>query len=234
MNADYPYTAEDRLRHPHGYMFTPFEGPAFFDAYGGDRRRTLAAYAPRGAGLSGAVARAVVTAAAGLSDPGLVCPVPREEIDALPLAAAAPGMAAQAVPPLPADTAVPFETLPTLRAMLEATAAGSAEAESWIEFFVRRFEISKCLRLRYNHPEGLAAPHADLAPYALFAAALALSCQGKDDFRRLNALLKCGDLIGSVRGRENPEPHTAALCAAAVVLELAAVNRMLGQQGIAP
>lgn len=40
----YAYTRENRLEHPHRYMYTPFEGPALLDAFLENRQTHLARY----------------------------------------------------------------------------------------------------------------------------------------------------------------------------------------------
>lgn len=222
---NYEYSAENRLEHPHKYMYAPFGGNAFLGAYTADRHERSAALpedseaqdqdrvlqALRDPAFSGlGVSLSADTPAAAVSTG-----------DAPPLALFSP------------DTTI--ETGPLLEALF-ATLLDRREAASrtiWLARLTQRFEVSKKLYQRYlpgfRKGDG---PNDDVRLYALFSLTLALAWQIQPHLQYLSTMLKLNDLLLSLPPERLAKAFPANGVRLGVATELSGVARLAQEQGV--
>lgn len=233
--VDYPYTRGSRLLEPCHYMYPPYGGLEFLDAWTQDRSRCaqalekrLAACAPGpGLALPGAVLLACGTVVGEWEAPAAL--VLRRSAALLE-----PGPA-----PAPAwGEAV--RTAPLLRGLLRRCAARGVapDDEAWLQGLARKFEVAKRLLPAYGpglrKPEAEAQAHdptagiaAALDRCALLAACLGVCGGAGTDLRRLNALLKLNDLLCSELAGLSASAEASALALLALRAEARRVRGLL-------
>lgn len=223
---NYDYTAEDRLEHPHKYMYAPFGGGAFLAAYLADRRARCDGLpaSPADGKDAGRVNRA-------LRDPALS----HLGIPISPIALGLEEPWADRPPLASLATETTIVTSELLEALLDALLGrrDAAARAFWLQRLTQRFEVSKKLYRRY--PPGFRkgdGPNDDIRLYALFSLTLALAWQVQPHLQHLSTLLKLNDLLLSLP----PERLTSAFPADGVRLsvaaELNAVTRQANEQGV--
>lgn len=198
----YVYAETDPRRVPGRYFYTPFEGPAFLDAYHTSRGRAIEALRAHAAAPGGTSAPAV-----GLNDPQPPVPVP------------VPGQG-------------PVETVALLRAILAGEAVPSPTRDAWRDILVRKLEVTRVLRAHYGPDGRAGGPdEAPLEAYALLATLLLgpmAQRAATPDSGHLSAALKAGDILAHAAcAAQDPVPAAVARAAAdALEAELALVARM--------
>jgi len=203
---DYPYTSENRLEAPHAYMYAPFKGRTFFDAYFADRQKALAQY----------------------SDEGGCANMLRSEMRDIALLGAE-------LPQLPSaemlgefSPQLEVSTLDLLSAILALQANGDCGEgiKLWLDRLVQRFEVTK--KLYASYPPGFRkgdGPADSLVLYWMLAMALYLHFEDTGGLKYLNTGLKLTDLLCSL-----PAENVAdELPRCAMPLLLRAEVRMLGE-----
>lgn len=172
----YPYTAKDMRSNPTMYMYAPFEGAAFLQAYVQSRQHALLHFRNSIQEGENPLADALV----------------KRQLSKLLLYAQKSGF------PLPRENSI--ETKIVLQQCLIHALSGNVDhlpkVDEWVEILLRKIEVSKRLYSAYG---------ADLRPvdrqdggpeaYALFAALLALRLDGGARLKRLSTLLKLNDFL---------------------------------------
>lgn len=231
----YVYCEVDRLKEPHAYMYTPFEGMAFLDAYVTSRKDCLGRIA------AGTVKLQPLCDAARMLARCFDQSSPAHGAEFRQLAgwnvdAASPADTAGAAGRLAQFTVTgTVATADLLTALLAGISAGrhADEAKQWLDRLCQRFEVTKKLFDRYQpgfrKGEG---SNASIPLYWQFALSLALFHAATGQLKYLSTLLKVCDLICSLPGdalaREIPRNGLATLLAA----ELVSVHRLAESKGL--
>ena len=214
VTSQYVYSRVNQLKTPHSYMYTAYEGPAFFAWYREDRLARGGALLERGLAV-----RDQCSAPEGRR---LKTVLTRYR------SALSPSVAARVESCLGAgeDTAPEDgeRTTASLTACLEALSAASEESRASLRAQlsreVTRFEVTKKL-----------VPPDDLGGYAAFSLALMLFHERWGSLKFLNAALKANDLLCSQEVLALT-PFAALATAMSLDLEQRAVERLLTDKGI--
>jgi len=225
MKVKYRYTQANQLVQRCDYMYTPYEGPEFLDAYFSQResmRKLLGDLQPRiGGDTSGETAigeeiRQVVAAVIPVHVPSALRDR-RPEI--LP---AKPG-------------SVGFVTKSLLLDLWQAFLHSAREPmdilTSWILLLVKKYETQKRLYVAYSAALKPASERYDqLENYALLASLLMYLHRVERNMKYLNSALKLNDLLSSV-DVSSGGPITQLTFLGAVEAELEAVRRLAVDHG---
>lgn len=202
----YAYTRENRLEHPHRYMYTPFEGFAFLDAFLENRQTQLARY-PDG----------FQPAEQSLRDhcAGLM-PASRDR---------------QSLSAFNLDEPVVTQNL--LDAILQAQLARdeASETKGWLDRLVQRFEVSKKIFETYlpgfRKGEGAAD---ELRLYWQFGVALYLQYEDGSGLKYLSTALKITDLLCSLPFQQLSAAMTDRETAMLLQAEIRLVKELIGKK----
>ena len=233
--AEYPYDAENRLSTPHSYMYTPFEEADFFQAYADKRKAVIEACSADG------VAERVPDFIKSGIDRCLDELVRAEGAFSLPENTVTSMRAmlsnVEWVTPVAAELHEPvdhFFSVPVVESLLALGENHDETQHQWLEWFIHRFEVAKCLRDEYNISAGRHGEKSvDLDLYVTFALLLVWKTYQRNDYKYLNALLKVCDLLCSVIGSEEAVDANRSLIAVVLVLERFVVFRECTRQGVA-
>lgn len=234
----YVYSEVDRLKEPHAYMYTPFEGAAFLDSYFSSRMACLDRVARTG----------------GAADLPLLCEAARMlakcfdanspdsgaqfrrlagwNFDAASPSAAAAGTAERLARFTPAEAVATSELLQALLAGIAAR-RNPDETKLWLDRLCQRFEVTKKLFDRYQPGFRTGEGTNNSIPlYWQFAMALALFHATTGQLKYLSTLLKVCDLLCSLPGdalaRDIPPNGLATVLAA----EFVSVRRLTELKGL--
>ncbi|MGE4293543.1 MAG: hypothetical protein AB7E32_15205 [Desulfovibrio sp.] len=233
MSDLYPYVDGDLFRVPQHYMYSKYHGQIFLSEY---------------MGLRAGVSRGLEERLAGVSfneflDPDLVCALASFE-GALPTSVAL-SIGGKCEKPLELECAdvlafrpegeKSFATPPLLRALCLAQVADAGEPDDrwfWLQYFAKRFEVSKKIYPAYRP---LAKPATEdfsaLRLYGLASAAIAHAASS-GNLKMLNAALKLNDLLCS-KAEELTLPDEMLFTLAALRLEMRGVAVIAERQGVA-
>lgn len=217
----YPYTRSDLLAGaPENYMYSRFEGAGFLAAYEADRKAAVAR-------LDALLGRHGVNRESG---DDLAAQLAAWRVDANPRGGQNPEP--------PAAVAGSVETAEILRSIAAYAVNGGdmarAPAAALLDAFMRKFEVSKRLRRRYDRDLKPADRNgADLAAYAYLAFAVAATApKGAAGLRHLNLLLKLGDLLSSTDWAAAP-PAAISAARAALIRELELLCELAAAKAVA-
>ncbi len=217
---EYSYTRRDLLNEPATYMYPPFEGWDFLEAYRASRLHVLGGLLGQLEPLHGGT-RASRAALASLNSGGV--------LDAASAFAVHAELIGDGWSGDEAAGNGGQETAGVLRGMLACPAEhGPLEVNAVLRGLVRRFEVSKKLPCVMSPPQyGLkGAPLSQVEPYAQFACLVGLAGMSARDLRLVNCLLKACDLLCSQGMEALAAPLTAPAVALAIMCEMSLVGAL--------
>lgn len=233
----YVYSEVDRLKEPHTYMYTPFEGAGFLDSYFTSRMACLR----KAAGTGEAPDLPFLSRSARMLSECLDTNAPTHRAEFRRLAgwnvdAASPANAAGAAERLarltPSEVVVTSDLLAALLCSM-TTRRDPDETKPWLDRLCQRFEVTKKLFDSYQPGFRKGEGSSTSIPlYWQFALALALFHAATGQLKYLSTLLKVCDLLCSLPvdalERDIPRNGLATVLAA----ELASVRRLAESKGL--
>ncbi len=227
MNNLYPYTNEDRLCSPNSYMYTPFVGEQFFIAYATVRTQALNAFTIR-CEKSPPIILAQTIQARLIKAQSLLLNHPWDiHSDHNFFALTKTTTKSIKSVDIP-DITAHFSLIPILEELLTGYSDNIPKIATTLEYLAERFELGKCLRTEYNKKNReLGEKLHNPLYYAQFALLLGNHCMLHFDYKILNTLLKTMDTLCSISKKVEYNTSTAIYAVAALVLECAAVTKVL-------
>lgn len=208
---DYPYTSENRLETPHAYMYAPFKGRTFFDAYFSDRQKVLAQYWDEACDTS--MLRSGVRAIALLGIEASP-PLSEETLKAFS----------------PAHEVSTFNLLKTILAMQANGDCGDG-IKFWLDRLVQRYEVTKKLYASYSSGFRKGGGPADcLILYWMLAMALYLHFEDTGGLKYLSTGLKVTDLLCSLPVRSVAKELPRCSMALLLRAEIRMLEGLLGKE----
>jgi hypothetical protein len=222
-SVEYLYASKDLLKNRYHYMYTPFEGPSFLQAYLA-QRRTLC------------------TMLRSADDDKATFPGSSEYIlvnelrlllqnDRSQEQVGSANWTPRVLPGLPGE--VQFKTRDVLLDLLYkyyASDYSGLQFQTWVETLVKRFEVSKRLHKRYSKELRPTEKNSECGDnYAFLSLLLVCLYRDGNSLKYLNTTLKLVDLIGAL-GVTDGVSRLAAL--AATEAELNSVVSLMKEQGV--
>ena len=232
----YPYSAINRLREPHDYMYSPYQGTRFMQMYWEDRiGRVLSLPVPKVdhsdtlEAQSYAVLEALLGADGGFPDSRLA--------SLLATTATSPKCSNECELSSVFPNPEPLETAALLAALIHHFLMHASEstkngvALQWLDRMVQRFEVGKKIYAKYaagfRKGEG---PDSGVELYQNFALVLALAHARQGGLQYLSTLLKVNDLLLSLPAEAHAGRGGGITLTVAV--ELDAVRRLAKAKGV--
>ena len=220
----YPYASKDLLKNRYHYMYTPFEGPSFLQAYLA-QRRTLCTMLRNADNPS-----ATLQSNAEYILVNELCDLLQNDARTQKQVGSE-NWTLRVLPALPGE--VQFTTRDVLLDLLyqyQASDYSGLQFQAWIETLVKRFEVSKRLHMSYSkelRPTEKNSGHGD--DYAFLSLLLVCLYRDGSSLKYLNTTLKLVDLIGAL-GVTDGVSRLAGL--AATEAEVNSVVLLMKEQGV--
>ena len=226
----YPYADENRLQHPHAYMYPPLHGIPFFSAYAENRlnaaKRCLSFC--QTFALPSGIASVLCEAASGTPIGTLLLPEEcRQSLLKKLKIVHGPQLSVEL-----ASKSIEFEhsinTVTVISELLQSFPLPNKSTRTAGDFLQARFEGKRLLFATYEIATKKGEKLLEnIRPYADFALYLGACWWQTQNLRQLNALLKLGDLLCSVVSEMTEEE--AWLTACTLMLETCCTQRLLDQ-----
>ncbi len=237
----YPYTKENRLEHPHKYMYTPFEGVALLEHYRLDRLEFVRRISADGDNVAHdqlfeGKALEILSDRFGESMRALESG--HECLHGINISSA--GEIQSCIHKLAAclktfDSTKPVETLALLQAIIASQLGQGSDPKikKWLDLLVQRFEVSKKIYSGYlagfRKGDG---QNDNVRLYWLFALALILHYAETRQIKYLSTLLKVMDLLCSLPDHALKGTFTSNAMSMIVFAELTYVLDLIKDEGI--
>jgi hypothetical protein len=218
---NYPYTQINRLDEPLSYMYTPFNGEEFLEAYRIDREvaiRRVAEAVKAGGGDTYEDATRVFLQRAGWD--GALLSAPSKP----PVVVVIEGVSATELSQFSIVDDIDSERLLVGLLAAQFGAAHDGLIKEWLDRFVQRFEVTKKIYITY--PPGFRkgeGANNSVRLYWLLSLSLCLYFAQTRNLKYLNTLLKVNDLLTSLPQELMCGHFSAKLMTVVFQLELAAV-----------
>ncbi|UCV06670.1 hypothetical protein [Dechloromonas denitrificans] len=228
--SSYPYTQLNRLEEPHNYMYTPFGGDAFLQAYRADREAVLDRIA--GVADTGGEKYLETPVFAYLTAVGWGSERLSSSVSDLALSGAGVHKIAGGLSGFSIVASVNTERL--LDALLDAQLSDAlcGPVKTWLDRLVQRFEVTK--KLYATYPPGFRkgeGANTSVRLYWLLGLSLALFYARTRHLKYLNTLLKVNDLLASLPQEMFAGHLSTGLMAVVFRIELAGVAGLTEIQG---
>lgn len=236
----YSYTSENRLEHPHNYMYTPFKGPSLLLAYQNDRTKFIDRITKAKQWEAPDIAFETTAFVVLSTKFGAVQGLGNEQIIEVN---AMTSQIKKDQPPTDLiaqslnnfDIGQTLETLPLLHAIIasQLRQKNAAEVKKWLDLLVQRFEVTKRIYSRYQMGFRVGEGQFDnIRLYWLLALSLILHYAEMRQLKFLSSVIKLIDLLSSLPVDDLGVSFTNNTMCMIVRAEVGAVGELSAGKGI--